>query len=227
MEDDARNLELLGRLKALCPMRSRKFALGARQVDFWTAVSLDPLLAVLAEKPAEDPDVQDERLPYWAELWPSALGLAEVISEAETLPAGPWLELGCGPGLPGIAAGLRGRAGIFSDYMPEALWLAELNARSAGLPHLETRLLDWRTPPPALRVPWILAADVAYEVRNFSPLLGCFETLLCPGGEIWFSEPGRRVAEGFFAEMSAAGWQREVLGTAGSVTVSRFRRQAD
>src|SRR5580698_6627041 len=46
----------------------------------------------------------DEYLPYWADLWPAARMLAKAVL-AEPLPLGlTALEVGCGLGLPGIAA---------------------------------------------------------------------------------------------------------------------------
>jgi predicted nicotinamide N-methyase len=51
---------------------------------------------------------RDEYMPYWADLWPAARMLAKVILR-ETWPAGlEALELGCGLGLPGIAALAKG-----------------------------------------------------------------------------------------------------------------------
>src|SRR5690606_20499854 len=50
---------------------------------------------------------RDERLPYWADIWPSALILAEVTaSEFAASPGerGRLLELGCGLGLVSIVA---------------------------------------------------------------------------------------------------------------------------
>lgn len=216
--------ELEQKLKALCPMCRRTVQIAQSDFELWTACDLDPLLEALAAKPAHDPDVLDERLPYWAELWPSARVLAEAILTRPSLPEGPWIELGCGPGLPGLAALHMGRSGTWTDYMPEALELAEWNALTRGIHHPQTRLLDWRAPPADLKAPWILAADVAYEERNFAPLLNCFDTLLQPGGEIWFSEPGRPVASAFFEALEQSGWQRDLLLQIDTIVVYRIKR---
>lgn len=207
-----------------CEMQCREVRIGQELFTIRTAKSLDPLLEALAEKAADHPDVVDERLPYWAELWPSARVMAEAILTSQSLPPGPWLELGCGPGLPGLAASRRGRSGIWSDYMPEALQLSAWNARCNGIAHPQTRLLDWRAPPADLRVPWILAADVAYEARNFPPLLACLDTLLMPEGEFWLGEPGRPVAQRFFEQLRASGWTTEPTLQIGEVRVWRIRR---
>ena len=55
----------------------------------------------------EDAFDVDERLPYWADLWPSARVLAERLLGMEG--AGrTLLELGCGAGLASVAAALAG-----------------------------------------------------------------------------------------------------------------------
>src|SRR5438552_17234871 len=82
---------------------------------------------------------RDEYMPYWADLWPSARMLAKAIL-AETWPAGlTALAVGCGLGLPGIAALARGLRVIFSDYDVTAVRFAAPNARVHGHPGLEAR----------------------------------------------------------------------------------------
>lgn len=208
-----------------CKMIQHEVLIATESFALWTAESLDDLLEALADKPADHPDVVDERLPYWAELWPSARALAEQILTADSLPQGPWLELGCGPGLPGLAASRRGIDGIWSDYIREALDLARWNATTEGISSPQTRLLDWRNPLDSLRVPWILAADVAYEERNFLPLLTCFASLLTSDGEVWLSEPGRPVAKTFFDMLSTENWTRSKKLQVGEVTVWCLKRE--
>ena len=219
-----RAYELLQKLQTLCPMRRRKLRVFQQDFQVWSAIDLDLLMENLAQLSDDHPDVIDERLPYWAEIWPSARVLAEAIL-TQTPPENPcWLELGCGPGLAGLAASSRGCRGIWTDYMPEALQLAELNAITANVPDIQTRILDWRSPPDDLQVGWILASDVAYENRNFVPLMDCFETLLTPKGEVWLGEPGRDIAKEFFQILSASGWHHQCLLRVGDVRVHRLHR---
>ena len=58
---------------------------------------------------SEESFEHEEFLPYWAELWSSAVALAHDVS-LRSLRGKPTLELGCGLGLPSIAAALRRRA---------------------------------------------------------------------------------------------------------------------
>src|SRR5262245_54598950 len=50
----------------------------------------------------------DEYLPYWADLWPAARMLAKAVLRESWAPGLEVLEIGCGLGLPGIAALARG-----------------------------------------------------------------------------------------------------------------------
>src|SRR3954463_636975 len=69
----------------------------------------------------------DEYLPYWADLWPAARMLAKVILREPWAPGLSALEIGCGLGLPGIAALARGLSVTFSDYDATALEFAADN----------------------------------------------------------------------------------------------------
>ncbi len=135
----------------------------------------------------------DEYLPYWADLWPAARMLAKAIlrepwhsfpnGSLGTSAIGPLtaLEIGCGLGLPGVAALAAGLHVVFSDYDATALRFAADNARANGFFDFETLPLDWRYPPPR-QFPVLLASDLIYEVRNIAPLVGLIQKVLHPDG---------------------------------------------
>src|SRR5262245_54921932 len=50
----------------------------------------------------------DEYMPYWADLWPAARMLAKAVLREDWRPGLEALEIGCGLGLPGLAALARG-----------------------------------------------------------------------------------------------------------------------
>ncbi|RMG74411.1 MAG: methyltransferase domain-containing protein [Bacteroidetes bacterium] len=154
--------------------------------------NLDALLDELLARGEEDPAVQDEQIPYWADLWPSAIALGRhILNDDRIGPGTRVLELGCGLGLSGTVAGYKGAEVILSDYLPEALELAELTWRLnlEQPPRLER--LDWREPRPELAADVLLASDVAYETRAHGPLEAAFRQLLRPEGYLLLSEPGR------------------------------------
>ncbi len=142
----------------------------------------------------------EEFLPYWAELWPSALALARAVG-VRALHGARTLELGCGLGLPSIAAALAGGRVLATDWSPEAIAIATRNAARNGAP-VETLECSWSAPAPVLeRGPFdlVLASDVLYEPRNGAALLPLLPRLLTPRGEVWLADPGRPPAGRFLA----------------------------
>ncbi|MDQ3875661.1 MAG: 50S ribosomal protein L11 methyltransferase, partial [Actinomycetota bacterium] len=109
---------------------------------------------------------REEFLPYWAELWPSALALARAVA-ARPLEGARVVELGCGLALPSIAAALRGARVLATDWSHHAVSLAAKNALRNGV-SVEVALCSWTAPGRILtEAPWdlILASDVLYERR--------------------------------------------------------------
>jgi predicted nicotinamide N-methyase len=137
----------------------------------------------------------EEYLPYWAELWPSALALARAIA-GRALRGARMLELGCGLGLVSIAAALAGGRVLATDWSAEAIAMTARNAER-NRARIETLVCSWTEPGPLLeRAPWdvVLASDVLYEARNADALLDLLPRL---GAEVWLADPGRPPWEGF------------------------------
>ena len=167
----------------------------------------------------------EEYLPYWAELWPSGVALARRLG-GRSLRGARVLELGCGLGLPSLAAALAGGRVLATDWSPQAIALLEENAERNDA-ELETALVDWARPDAIVaRAPWdlVLAADVLYERRNVAPLLGLLPRLLGARGELWLADPGRAPADALL-EGLAEGWQRRSEAD-GRVIVHRLLRAA-
>lgn len=172
----------------------------------------EALLDELIGKGDSHEDVLDERIPYWAELWPSALGMAQFLLKRPIVaPGRKVLELGCGLGLPGIVAGKLGGEVTLSDYLPPALDFAQSNWELNNEQEVKTTLLDWRKPEPALATDLLLASDITYEARNFPYLPNAFHTLCKPGGTIVLSDPKRQVAKPFFRRLPEEGFTVEKL----------------
>jgi len=175
------------------------------------------LLSVVRPRSAEDlidedDYARDERLPYWAELWPSALVLAARVGDLE-LGGRRVVELGCGLGLPATVAALGGADVLATDWYEEALAFTRANASAAGA-RLETLLVDWREPPPPLlaRAPvdLVMGADVLYEERNGTALADLLARLLPPGGEALVADPRRPHAAALLDPLRERGWAHSV-----------------
>jgi predicted nicotinamide N-methyase len=133
----------------------------------------------------------DEYLPYWVDLWPASRMLAKAILR-ESWPADQEaLEVGCGLGLPGIAALAAGLRVTFSDYDATALRFAADNARLNGFSDFRLLQVDWRYPPDDLRVPVVLASDLVYELRNVAPLATFLKRVAEPGARCLMTDQDR------------------------------------
>jgi len=165
---------------------------------FWQPPDLDALIDVAAFE-------ADERIPYWANVWESAIVLAEELSQldgrGQTL-----LELGCGLALPAIVAARHGFTATASDYEEAALEGVRYNADRNGAAGLAVRLLDWRNLPADLgRFDRVVAADVLYEKHHAVALSAVIARTLAPGGLAMVADPGRARATEFEPAARAVG----------------------
>ncbi len=200
------------------------FALGGREVRLLRPADGDALLdEVLAE---DDPG--DDRLPFWAELWPSGGALAAAVA-VRRLAGTRALELGCGLGLVSVVAAAAGADVLAADQSGEAVAFTAANAARNGVA-VRTVVCAFDRPAPLLAgAPWdlVLAADVLYESRNVPALLDLLPRLVGPGGEVWLADPGRPRERDFLAGVDAAGWRRESIAVRPPVTVHRLRPPPD
>jgi predicted nicotinamide N-methyase len=182
-EERAGTDDLEAALRAEFDTRVERFEHGGFRVDVLLPRAADALIDE-AEFEA------DERLPYWADLWPSARGLTRHLLERAPADVRV-LELGCGVALPSLALRSLGADPLATDYYAEALRFAEANAVRNGLAPLRTALLDWRHPPAGERWPLVVAADVLYEQRNAEALAALLPRILAEGGRALLADPGR------------------------------------
>ena len=145
----------------------------------------------------EEDFVKDERLPYWADVWPSSIILAGKLLELEGGGKNA-LELGCGVGLSTLAATSAGFDVLSTDYYEDALDVTRANVfRNLGT-LARTRLVDWRHLPEDLGTfDLIFASDVLYEKEYAELLPGILRGLLAPTGVALIADPGRVAAPVF------------------------------
>jgi predicted nicotinamide N-methyase len=176
---------------------------------------------------SEESFEHEEFLPYWAELWASAVALAHDVS-MRALSGRPTLELGCGLGLPSIAAARAGGRVLATDWSPDAVLATAANALRNGV-EVETMECSWAEPDPVVeRGPWplVLASDVLYERRNVELLLDLLPRLVDETGLVLLADPGRVPAERFLAAAPERGWTLRSVASprAKCVLIHRLRR---
>ncbi len=165
----------------------------------------------LLDRVQDDPE---QNLPYWAELWPSGIALADAILRGPNPLSGlDVLEIGCGLGTTASAALLAGAHLLAADYFLDALAACRANCAANGCPEPATLAFNWRAPDAAIapgrRWQAILAADVLYEKRDIEPLLAFLDRYLAPDGCFWLAEPGRPPAAAWLDAARSFGWNVE------------------
>jgi predicted nicotinamide N-methyase len=176
----------------------RTTSIGGHEITLLSPANADDLIS-------EDDYVMDERLPYWADLWPSAQVLAEEVRTMR-LSGQRVLELGCGLGLVSIAAALAGAQVTATDYYEDALLFAKLNALDATGSAIATRMVNWVEMPADLgRFDVVLASDVLYEPRYASLVANAIASTLVRGGEAIVADPGRIALQAFLDQCTERG----------------------
>ncbi len=196
----------MGRLEDIVPLpypsRQEQVSLQGAELLLWRPPAPEQMLELLLEAPP-DPD---DKMPYWADLWPSALALAERLLQ-EDLEGRKVLELGCGLGLSSLAAARQGADVTATDWEDKALAYVEASAKLNGL-SVRTQVLDWREAG-ALEAELLIGADLLYETRNVEWLAKLFADW--QGDRALITDPGRKPAGRF----------REALGPAWTVEASK------
>ncbi len=181
-----------------------ELTVGGRQYRLLRPRNVDDLIS-------EEDFAIDERIPYWADVWPSARVLAERLAaiddQGKTL-----LELGCGIGLPSLVAAATGFEVLATDYYADALEFTAVNAERNGIRGVDTRLVDWRKLPDDLGIfDTILAADVLYEKPQAALVANVIASCLSSEGRALVTDPGRRTAEDFAAHCTPLGLKAECV----------------
>jgi len=193
------------RVEALAEQLERRFRttvsrveVRGRPIDVLHPANADDLIS-------EDDFVRDDRLPYWADLWPSAHALAARVA-AEDGRGRTLLELGCGSGLVSAAAARAGFDVTATDYYDDALEFAQVNAWRNAEVQITARMVDWRHFPADLGTfDLVVASDVLYE-RSYAALLAyAFARTVARGGVGLMTDPGRVAVDAWMEECAGRG----------------------
>lgn len=173
-------------------LRRKKLPFATRTISMVVPASMGD---VLAQASAKDLEQQ----PYWAELWPAAVGLARVLMRGPPLDGMTVLDVGCGLGLGGVAAGIKGARVVFADREAPALAFARFNAEHNGVVDFDTLAMDWNLRLPSGPYDLMLLADVTYSARNHDGLLRLIDHALAPAGVAIAADPFRAGGDAFAA----------------------------
>jgi len=169
-----------------------------------TGCTFELLVPVNCDRLIDEPAViarfeKDEYLPYWAQIWPASLLLADAVAAWQPLRGRSprIIEIGCGLGLVTLVLCHLGYRVLATDCSEDALAFVVENARRNRLPIPETRVLDWCQRYPDLSFDRIIAADVLFETRHLRPVAEFIGQHLAHGGFALLADPNRVTAEDF------------------------------
>jgi len=190
-------------------LTTEKFCFGNKNLDLLRISNLDDLV----DQISDDVFNVDERLPYWAELWPSAIGFSRfILNNSNIIQNSSVIELGCGLGLTSMAIMLqKPNQFLCTDYEHDALDLARRNFEINHIDLPNFQFLDWREPKLDHSFERIVASDVLYEKRFFQPILELFNRYLTSNGKIILAEPNRNIAIPFFTRLKEFGYHYTVF----------------
>jgi predicted nicotinamide N-methyase len=155
---------------------------------------VDRVTLLAGEDPAEP--------PYWAHLWSGARVLADAVPRGR----GRAVEVGCGLGLPGLAALRRGWRTTFVDREVAPLAFVAASAAANALPTPARVAADFTTSalrPAAFDL--VLAAELLYDRAAFATIAASLARLLAPRGALLLADAARIDTSTFWPLLERSG----------------------
>lgn len=140
--------------------------------------------------------------PYWAKIWPAAIGMCNFISAHSSLVRGKKvLELAAGLGLPSLLAAAYAAEVCCSDYLQDAIDVIDRSIAINEYNNIYARLLNWHHLPQTLHADVLLMSDVNYDEEEFAVLYKVVEKFISSGTTIILSTPQRLMAKSFIGKL--------------------------
>jgi len=150
--------------------------------------------------------------PYWVQVWPAAVAVARVLAKMGGLEGRRVLDLGCGLGVPGLAAAVAGATATFADREESALAFTRWNGERLAPNRISVRRFDWSREVLDGTFDVIVLADVSYHPVHHLALQRHLTACLAAHGVVVHADPHRREASAFV---------RVLQSTMAHVTVDR------
>jgi predicted nicotinamide N-methyase len=208
---DRRRRRLLHRIEQRYPTVTEELRFGEISLHFTRVADPDRVLDDIVieidrrEKLTAVRDPDPPHLPYWAELWDSAGGIAAALTRIKLDGSTRVLDLGCGMGLSGAVAAALGARVLLADLESPALLFARLNCFPFWR-RVRTVRLNWQVDRLSERFDLILGADILYERKQWEPLNEFWLAHLAANGTVLLGEPGRQSGEMFLPWIRQKGW---------------------
>ncbi len=198
--------ELVASLKATYDVVLEPVSVAGHAFSLYRVLDINALIdTVSVDLPGDE-----DRFPYWAQLWESSIALAGRILRERDVAGNTVLELGTGLGLAGIAAAAVGASVLLTDFDADALRFAQCNVRrnlpTDAMARVRYERRDWRDRKGFPIVDCVIGADILYERSSARPLLDLFRTVVVPDGRILLADPERATGEAFLDSAEREGF---------------------
>lgn len=163
-------------------------------------------------------------VPYWAQVWPAAKALCEVLAEEPHLLKNKTvLELAAGLGLPSLLAAQFAKEVTATDFIDDAVEMLQRSANYNGLQNFQCRVGNWRECDANLKPEVLLLSDINYDPKDFDDLYKMLIRFINQNTTIIISTPQRLMAKPFMERLTAwiaRTYVKEVPHQGGGILIS-------
>lgn len=186
------------------PVKTVTIKVADIQLEMDVIASFDEVLDAYAESNPNDTDA----IPYFADIWPSALALANYLIRCKKdMQDREVIELGSGLGLPAIVAAKLGATSVTAtDFHPAAIPYCQANTIKNGVRHVHCQTLDWRNPQINQTYDCIIGSDLLYEEPQINALLHCISRIQRPHTQLILADPLRKHIQAAADKLQQSGW---------------------
>ena len=140
--------------------------------------------------------------PYWAKVWPSAVGLSFFIYQYPSyINNKTVLEVAAGLGLPSLVAAKWATTVCCSDYIEAPLVFVKASALHHQIHNINYRIINWTNLPNDIETNVLLLSDINYEPVAFALLFNMITHFLAKQTTIILSTPQRLLAKPFIEQL--------------------------
>lgn len=176
----------------------QNFQLNDGLFDVFVPVQSEIQQAYLQQKAID----ANTNFPYWAKVWPSAIGLSMFLQKhSHLIKDKQVLELAAGLGLPSLVAAQYAKSVCCSDYIEAPFEFVKESAARHQLANINYQIINWFELPENLTADVLLLSDINYEPAAFAVLFEMIQAFLAKQTTIILSTPQRLMAKPFVAHV--------------------------
>jgi predicted nicotinamide N-methyase len=158
--------------------------------------------------PLDNKQAPSQHSPYWAKVWPSAIGLCYFLSDhLHYIRNKQVLEIAAGIGLPSVFAAPYAQHVCASDIEPIAVSFIQDSFTHNKLSNTSSMVIDWKNVENISMPDVVLLSDINYEPDQFDTLFTTIQYFLNHKVTILLSTPQRLMAKPFIDRLLH--WRKE------------------